>query len=43
MSEVTGRGWAKLENKSLQGLIMIHLSNELGFEAIARYCLDRMH
>ena len=30
---MTGRGWAKLDNDELHGLIVIHLGDESGFVA----------
>ena len=33
MTEMTGRGWAKLEDEELHGLIVIHLGDESGFVA----------
>jgi hypothetical protein len=33
MTEMTGRGWAKLEDKELHGMIVIHLGEEAGFVA----------
>ena len=33
MSEMTGRGWAKLEDDDLHGLIVIHLGDESDFVA----------
>ena len=33
MTEMTGRGWAKLEGGELHGLIVIHLGDESGFVA----------
>jgi hypothetical protein len=33
MTEMTGRGWAKLEDGELHGLIVIHLGDESGFVA----------
>ena len=33
MTEVTGRGWAKLEGGELHGLIVIHLGDESDFVA----------
>ena len=33
MTEMTGRGWAKLKDDDLHGLIVIHLGDESGFVA----------
>jgi hypothetical protein len=33
MTEMTGRGWAKLEDGDLHGMIVIHLGDESGFMA----------
>jgi hypothetical protein len=33
MSEMTGRGWAKLKDGDLDGMIFIHLGDESGFVA----------
>ena len=33
MSEMTGRGWAKLEDDDLHGMIVIHLGDESDFMA----------
>ena len=33
MTEITGRGWAKLEGEELHGMIVIHLGDESGFVA----------
>lgn len=33
MTEMTGRGWAKLEDGDLHGMIFIHLGDESGFVA----------
>jgi hypothetical protein len=33
MSEMTGRGWAKLEGDDLHGMIVIHLGDESDFVA----------
>jgi hypothetical protein len=33
MTEMTGRGWAKLEGDDLRGLIVIHLGDESDFVA----------
>jgi hypothetical protein len=33
MTEMTGRGWAKLEDDDLHGLIVIHLGDESDFVA----------
>jgi hypothetical protein len=33
MTEMTGRGWAKLEDEELHGLIVIHLGDESDFVA----------
>jgi hypothetical protein len=33
MTEMTGRGWAKLKDDELHGMIVIHLGDESGFEA----------
>ncbi len=33
MTEMMGRGWAKLENGDLDGMIFIHLGDESGFVA----------
>jgi hypothetical protein len=33
MTEMTGRGWAKLEGAELRGMIVIHLGDESGFVA----------
>jgi hypothetical protein len=33
MTEMTGRGWARLENEELHGMIVIHLGDESGFVA----------
>jgi hypothetical protein len=33
MTEMTGRGWAKLEGEGLNGMIVIHLGDESGFVA----------
>lgn len=33
MTEMTGRGWAKLEDGELHGMIVIHLGDESGFVA----------
>jgi hypothetical protein len=33
MTEMTGRGWAKLEGEELHGMTVIHLGDESGFVA----------
>ena len=33
MTEMTGRGWAKLEDEELHGMIVIHLGDESEFVA----------
>ena len=33
MTELTGRGWAKLKDDALDGMIFIHLGDESGFVA----------
>jgi hypothetical protein len=33
MTEMTGRGWAKLEDDDLHGMIVIHLGDESDFVA----------
>ena len=33
MTEMTGRGWAKLEGDDLHGMIVIHLGDDSGFVA----------
>ena len=33
MTEMTGRGWAKLEDDDLHGMIVIHLGDESAFVA----------
>ena len=33
LTEMTGRGWAKLKDDELQGMIVIHLGDESGFVA----------
>ena len=33
MTDMTGRGWAKLEDEELHGMIVIHLGDESGFVA----------
>ncbi len=33
MTDMTGRGWAKLEDGNLHGMIVIHLGDESGFVA----------
>ncbi len=33
MTEMTGRGWAKLEDDDLHGMIVVHLGDESDFVA----------
>ena len=33
LTPMTGRGWAKLEDEELHGMIVIHLGDESGFVA----------
>jgi hypothetical protein len=33
MTEMTGRGWAKLKENNLDGMIFIHLGDQSGFVA----------